>query len=52
MSALLERDYINLAELKERFIEIEDQLIRYPSINPLQFRAKLDDFIAKSNDEK
>lgn len=43
---LIEKGLISIETLRVRFTQIEPRLIRYPAINPDQFRAKLDAFIS------
>jgi hypothetical protein len=38
--------HVSTADLKKRFAQIEPQLLRYPAIDPQQFRKKVEDFIA------
>ena len=35
-------------ELRRRFEQIEPRLLRYPAVDPQEFRRKLDEFLAKS----
>jgi hypothetical protein len=44
--SLINKGYISLEGLKERFSQIEARFIRYPIINPDDFRAKLAQFIS------
>lgn len=44
---LVRGGYVGVEELKQRFAEIEPGLLRYPAIDPQQFRQKVADFLAK-----
>jgi hypothetical protein len=39
--------YVSPQELKSRFTQIEPGLLRYPALDPLQFRKKVDNFLAQ-----
>ncbi len=43
---LVERGFVSVEALKERFAQIEGRFIRYPAINPEEFKAKLVGFIS------
>src|SRR5690349_10402697 len=43
--SLLQGRYVTADELRKRFAEIEPGLLRYPAIEPKQFKKKLDDFL-------
>jgi hypothetical protein len=40
--------YVTPEELKSRFAQIEPGLLRYPAIDPEQFKKKVEDFLAKN----
>ncbi len=42
---LLSRGYVTVDELRKRFSQIAAALIRYPAIDPAQFRRKVEDFL-------
>ena len=42
---LLRARCVSLAELRNRFAQIEPKLLRYPGLDPLEFRRKLDKFL-------
>jgi hypothetical protein len=37
--------YVSVDELKRRFAQIEPGLLRYPAVDPQQFKRRLDDFL-------
>jgi uncharacterized nucleotidyltransferase DUF6036 len=39
--------YVTADELKARFAQIEPGLLRYPAIDPGQFKTKVEDFLAR-----
>jgi hypothetical protein len=39
--------YVSAEELKSRFAQIEPGLLRYPAVDPQQFRKKVDDFLSQ-----
>jgi hypothetical protein len=39
--------YVSAEELKLRFAQIEPGLLRYPAVDPQQFRTKVEDFLAQ-----
>jgi len=39
--------YVSLEDLKNRFAQIEPELLRYPAVDPQQFKKKLDDFLTQ-----
>ena len=43
---LVERGFVSVEALKERFAQIEGRFVRYPAVNPEEFRAKLVAFIS------
>ena len=43
--SLVRSGYVSAAELKMRFAQIEPKLLRYPAIDPRQFRHKVEDFL-------
>lgn len=48
---LVEKGFVSIETLRERFAQIEGRFIRYPVINPEQFKATLDAFIASLGQE-
>jgi hypothetical protein len=48
---LVEKKFISIENLKKRFAQIEDRFIRYPVINPDEFKAKLEAFISSLSEE-
>lgn len=44
---LVRGGYVSVEELKNRLAQIEPGLLRYPAIDPQQFRKKVEDFVAK-----
>jgi hypothetical protein len=38
--------YVSREELKSRFAQIEPGLLRYPAVDPQQFKRKVEDFLA------
>jgi hypothetical protein len=47
VTQLVSRGYVTADELTRRFAQIQPGLLRYPAIDPQQFQAKLQDFLAK-----
>jgi hypothetical protein len=45
VKSLVSGGYAIASELKRRFAEIEPGLLRYPAIDPQQFKKKVDDFL-------
>jgi len=45
--SLVRGGYVTAAELKTRFTQIEPGLLRYPAIDPRQFRHKLEEFLGQ-----
>jgi hypothetical protein len=39
--------YVTPQELQDRFAQIEPGLLRYPAVDPQQFKKKVDDFLAQ-----
>jgi hypothetical protein len=39
--------FVTKAELKDRFAEIESKLLRYPALDPQQFKRKLEEFLSQ-----
>jgi hypothetical protein len=39
--------YVSSEELQNRFLQIEPGLLRYPALDPQQFRTKVEDFLAQ-----
>jgi hypothetical protein len=48
---LVEKKFVSIENLKKRFVQIEDRFIRYPVINPDEFKAKLGAFISSLSEE-
>jgi hypothetical protein len=51
VTSLLRGGYVSAAELKSRFAQIEPRLLRYPAIDPLNFRKKVEHFLRKGGRE-
>ena len=47
VASFLRGGYVTPNELKARFAQIEPGLLRYPAIDPPQFKQKLEDFLKK-----
>ncbi len=47
VARLLRGRYVTAEELRQRFTQIEPGLLRYPAIDPKQFRQRVQDFLAK-----
>lgn len=45
----LGRGYTNAEQLRSTFAEIEPGLVRYPAIDPVDFKKNVDDFISNLN---
>src|SRR6266568_965248 len=45
VSSLLRGGYVSPNELKARFAQIEPGLLRYPAIDPKQFKKKVEEFL-------
>jgi hypothetical protein len=45
---LVKGGYVTAQELRRRFKQIEPELLRYPAIDPLHFRKKVEDFLASA----
>jgi len=45
VASFLRGGYVTREQLKTQFVEIEPALVRYPAIDPLQFKRKLDNFL-------
>jgi hypothetical protein len=45
--SLVRGGYVTAADLQARFAQIEGGLLRYPAIDPRQFRQKLEEFLSK-----
>ena len=45
--SLLRGGYVTLEQLTARFTQIEPGLLRYPAIDPRQFRSKVEEFVAR-----
>jgi hypothetical protein len=46
-ASFVDGGYVSLDDLKNRFVQIEPDLLRYPAVDPQQFKKKLDDFLAQ-----
>ena len=51
VSNFLRGGHVTAQELRARFEQIEAGLLRYPAIDPPQFRKKVEDFLAKEEAE-
>jgi hypothetical protein len=49
VTSLVRGGYVTGEELRKRFAQIEHGLLRYPAIDPDQFKKKLQDFLAKED---
>jgi hypothetical protein len=47
VTSLLRGGYVTGDQLRNRFAQIEPGLLRYPAIDPAQFKTRLEDFLAK-----
>ena len=50
--SLLRGGYVTATELRTRFAEIEPGLLRYPAIDPQQFKKKLEEFLQKAGEHE
>jgi len=48
VTSLVQGGHVTLDELQGRFAQIEPSLLRYPAIDPQQFKQKVEDFVAKA----
>lgn len=48
VAGLVRGGFVSATELKTRFAQIESDLLRYPAIDPPQFRKKVEDFLANA----
>ncbi len=46
VAGFLRGGFVTAAELRERFAEIEPQLVRYPAVEPQPFKRRVDEFLA------
>jgi hypothetical protein len=46
-ASFIREGHVSPEELKERFAQIESKLLRYPALDPQQFKKKLQDFLAR-----
>jgi len=46
VASFIRGGYVSAEEMKSRFAEIEPGLLRYPAIDPPQFRKKVEDFLS------
>jgi hypothetical protein len=51
VASFLRGGYVNAEELKRRFTQIEPGLLRYPALDPQQFRKKVEEFLARIRPE-
>jgi hypothetical protein len=47
VASFLRGGYVTPAELRTRFAEIEPELLRYPAVDPRQFKQRVEEFLAK-----
>jgi hypothetical protein len=47
VTRLVSGGYVTAAELRRRFAQIEPGLLRYPAIDPRQFKQKLEEYLGK-----
>jgi hypothetical protein len=47
VASFVRGSYVTPEELQSRFAQIEPGLLRYPAVDPLQFKKKVDDFLAQ-----
>ena len=47
VTRFLQGGFVSTAELRARFAKIEPNLIRYPAIEPLEFKKKVNDLLSK-----
>ena len=52
VASLVRGGYVTPEELKRRFAQIEPGLLRYPAIDPGQFKMKLEDFLSTASTAK
>lgn len=52
VSSLVRGGYVTVEELKSRFAQIEPGLLRYPAIDPGQFKRKLEDFLSQAKEHE
>jgi hypothetical protein len=52
VQSLLRGGYVTVEELKTLFRTIEPDLLRYPAIDPVQFKQKLDDFLRQTSEHE
>lgn len=48
VTALLAGGHVSTGELRKRFAEIEPGLVRYPAIDPVQFKQRVENFLAQT----
>lgn len=51
ISSFLRRGHVTAKELRTRFAQIEAGLLRYPAIDPQQFRREVEEFLGKEQSE-
>ena len=47
VTSLVRGGYVTAAELQARFAQIEPRLLRYPAIDPFEFRKKIEEFLSR-----
>jgi hypothetical protein len=47
VASFLRGGYVSAEDLRIRFAQIEPGLLRYPAVDPQQFRKKVDDFLSQ-----
>jgi hypothetical protein len=45
VTSLVQGGHVTAEELKKRFAQIEPKLLRYPALDPQQFKTKVEDFL-------
>jgi hypothetical protein len=48
VASFLRGGYVSAEELRSRFAQIEPGLLRYPAVDPQQFRKKVEDFLTQA----
>jgi len=47
VASFLRGGYVTVQQLKSRFAQIEPQLLRYPAVDPQEFKKKVESFLAE-----
>jgi len=47
VASFLQGGYVTVQQLKSRFAQIEPQLLRYPAVDPQEFKKKVESFLAE-----